>query len=218
MKTIEFNNNQISIPTSWNEITLGEYEQWNTNGNYFQYLASVCKTDVSILQEASAEVLQGIEECLSFLFERDFRPSESIEIGGVTYYITATDEVSIGTVIDMETLHEEGQSPQLSDSLALLCKPLAEIYDGDAAKVRGQLFRKQSCQKILPLVHYFLQREQSLQKVWQDSLQILTNVSQFVEESKELVKNENNLKELSPRQKKRHIGLIESLDIQLAQL
>lgn len=218
MKTIEFNNQQISVPTSWNEITLGDYEQWNANGDYLQYLASVCKTDVSILQEASGEVLQEIEECLSFLFERDFRPSESIEIGGVSYYIAPTDEVSIGTVVDMETLHEEGQSPQLSDSLALLCKPLGESYDRNTIGQRGQLFRKQFCQKMLPLVHYFLQREQSLQKVWQDSLQILTNVSQFVEESKEFVKNENNLKELSPRQKKRHIGLIESLDIQLAQL
>lgn len=216
MKTIEFDNQQISVPTSWNEITLGDYEQWSQCEDSTQCLGSICKVNTAVLEEAPQEVLEKIAHCLSFITNEDIKPSESVKIEDVSYYITDSNDLLLGTVVDIETINEEKRITLLSDSLALLCKPLGEGYDESAIAERAHFFRKQTCDKMLPLVHHFLYRDQVAQETVSQSVEMLSMATQFLQESKDFIKNENNMKQLSSKQRKKYTTLVKSLEEQLA--
>lgn len=215
MRKFEINQQQVNVPTSWSEITLSDYEQWSQCDDVNQYLASICKVDSLVIETASPEVLEEITSCINFIAEEKVIPSESVETDGTRYYITPSDDIRLGTVMDMETINEEKRTTLLSDSLALLCKPLGEGYNTNAISERGQLFREQACDKMLPLLHYFYNREQVAQEILSQSVEMLSTTTQFLQESKEFIKNEKNMKQLSPKQRKKYNTLVKSLEEQL---
>lgn len=216
MRKFEINQQQVNVPTSWSEVTLDDYEQWNQGDDVDQYLASVCKVDSFVIETASQEIQKEIASCINFLTDEKVIPSDSVEIDGTRYYITPSDDLLLGTVADIETINEEKRTTLLSDSLALLCKPLGEGYNANAINKRGQLFREQTCDKILPLLHYFYNQEQVAQEILSQSVEVLSTTAFFLQESKDFIKNENNMQLLSSKQRKEYITLVESLEEQLA--
>lgn len=223
MKKIKLQDRKISIPTGWHEVTLGDYEKWYFNGKQtglsgqVDYMADICQIEVSELMDAPAKVYKTFSKTVSFLSEMNFAPAQKVSIDGTEYFISLSDEIVLGEWVDIDAvLGSEDSNTKLSDLLAIVCRPVGEEYDHALATKRAELFRQQSCEKMLPLVSFFLRKEIKLNEILHHSSQVVAAASRFLEDTKTFAASGDGIKRLPIWQRIRFSSLTKSLEKQLS--
>ncbi len=87
MLRIEFNEQNISVPDSWADITLADYEKWfmHQSGERVQdvnLIAGICKIDAAMLMESPPAALRHDIWCRAVCIRHRFRTVNESEYQG----------------------------------------------------------------------------------------------------------------------------------------
>lgn len=167
MVEIEYKEQKISVPESWDDITLAEWDQIyrikpSTNRERVEYIAKICKIDPAELLACPAELFNVLVSRTRFIFGANpYTPSPEITIEGVRYVIAVEDDLTLGEWIDADEVQKAGDNV-LANVLAIVCRPAGEAYDYRNNDKRRDMFAALPTSKVLPLLGFFLQcRQQS---------------------------------------------------------
>lgn len=222
MKEIKFEGGALKVPTSWSDVTLGEYETWRNEGlssqeAQQQYVADICKISMQELTDYPAEVYAQAAKATSFAFETDFEPQYSVEIAGEKWFLSSSDKLSLGEWVDMDAvLNNEDEPHRLSQMLAILCRPAGEKYDVEISAQRVDIFQQMTCDKALPLASFFLRKNESLDKTLNQYSQVAAEANQFLRDIKTFAKSGIGTKRLPIWQRIKFYFLTKSLEKQLS--
>lgn len=166
MDTIkEFNN--ITVPTSWNEITLKMFQDlqrfYSENENYNMRDMIRIFTDYTDdeLNELPMEFLETILLHLSFLNiePEEKEPTNKIIIDKEEYVINTMEKLKFGEWVDTQTVLKDDKH-NLAGILGIICRKKGEKYDSEfiAEKYeeRVKMFEQVPITDILPVVNFFL--------------------------------------------------------------
>lgn len=165
-KEIDFS---LNFPTSWNEITLKQYEdiealyEENENTSLLDILGIISDKTSKELKTLPFDVFEEtIMPQLTFLNEKpeEKEPTNKIVIKGETYFVNFMEKMKTGEFIDSQMVLQNDKH-NYAMLLAILCRKQGEIYDDDfIANVlndRVKMFEEQPITNILPLISFFLQ-------------------------------------------------------------
>ena len=167
---LEFNDAIIDVPVSWADIALGDYERWfmkqpETKTEYVEFVAAICKVDTEVLLDAPIDVFNILADTVGFVFREDFEPANRIEIDGQKYSVAFSDELTLAEWVDVETVLESESETKISELLAILCRPAGEKYDAKTAEARRDTFRRLPCDRVMPLIAFFLHKKAESEKI-----------------------------------------------------
>lgn len=162
-------NFEINFPTSWEEITLKQYQdiealyEENENASMLDILGVISDKTAKELKTLPFDVFEEtILPKMSFLYEKpkEKEPTNKIVIDGETYFVNFMEKLKTGEFIDSQTVLQKDRH-NYAILLGILCRKQGEIYDDDfiANKLndRVKMFEKQPITNILPIVSFFLQ-------------------------------------------------------------
>ncbi|SHJ66031.1 hypothetical protein [Bacteroides stercorirosoris] len=161
MVAIEYNKVKISVPESWDDITLGFYETFytvkpETARERVALVAHICKTDANLLLGWPAEIFNRIVGYIGFLFEDNpAPPSPVVEVEGVKYVVPIEDELSLGAWVDADDAQKKEENV-LSNILAIVCRPVGEEYNYKNNEARAAMFAALPVSKVLGVLAFFL--------------------------------------------------------------
>lgn len=221
MKTLKVNGKKITIPTKWSEVLLKDYEQWQTNKsdnrNIAQCIANLCNMEIQDLTKAPKELLGTILESLKFLSEPNLESAVSMIIDNDVFILTDLNRLTLGEWVDVDAvLNDDKCESVFSSILAIVCRPIGEEYNHENVATRAQLFREQTCDKVLPLISFFLRREQNLKETFNHFSTVLEAGNQLLEVTKSFAQNGDGIKRLPIWQRIRFYFLTRSLEKQLS--
>lgn len=168
MVTIEFNSVTVKVPESWDDITLGVYEQVygekpESARARVALVAKVCGIDPETLLSWPAEVFNRIVGYILFIYgDNPVPPSAFCTIDGTRYIVPVEDELTLGAWVDADEAQKERVNP-ISSVLAIVCRPAGEEYDYKNNEVRQKLFAAQPMTKVLGVMAFFLHCKQTLE-------------------------------------------------------
>ena len=164
-KSINF---EINFPTSWEDITLKQYQdiealyEENENASMLDILGVISDKTAKELKKLPFDVFEeAIMPKMSFLYEKpkEQEPTNKIVIKGETYFVNFMEKMKTGEFVDSQTVLQKDKH-NYAMLLAILCRKEGEIYDDDfiANKLndRVKLFEEQPITNILPIVSFFL--------------------------------------------------------------
>ncbi len=222
MIKLSFDDKQISVPQSWSDIRLGEYERWfraepETRMQQVQLVADVCGIDVDVLLNNPTQIFDTITDIVKFVFEEyNGEASNRIEINGDVYAIAFTEELTLAEWVDIESVFESGSESRLSDILSILCRPAGECYNSKTSESRKELFRNLPMDKALPVLAFFLQQKERFQNVSSLYLEVKQQVDQYLLLTHSFAENGDGIKSLPIWQRIRFYFLMRSLKKQLS--
>lgn len=216
MIKIEFDTTTILVPQSWDEITLGEYEEWSrlateSREDRIRYVAAICKTDYDKLIRCPNELFEMIVSKLSFVFDAQIEPSATAVVDGQKYFVSYGEKLTLGEWVDVDSVLNDENPHYLSDTLGILCRLAGEDYQADLSSSRAELFRSQNCSQMLPLIAFFLHRKIVFDKISNHYSEALALAEQFVQDTDRFVRNGVGIKRLPIWQRIRYIFLMRSL-------
>lgn len=158
----------ISVPTSWNEITLKKYqeverfyENKEDNFNVIDVLDILIDKDRDYINALPAEFLDTILTHLIFLTltPEVGEPTNKIMIDGEEYSINFMEKLKLGEYVAIDNVLKADKHDYAS-ILAILCRKKDEIYDSkfeaEEFEKRKEMFEKQQVTNILPIISFFL--------------------------------------------------------------
>lgn len=167
MVQFEVNGVKIEVPQSWDDITLGMYEQVydkkpESARDRVALVAQVCTVDADILLSWPAEVFNMIVKHVMFLFgDNPAQPSPVVEIDGTKYIVPIEDELTLGAWIDADEA-QKAKVNAISSVLAIVCRPAGEDYDYKKNEQRQKMYAAQPVSKVLGVLAFFLQCSEAL--------------------------------------------------------
>lgn len=202
---------EITVPTSWDEVTLEQYqkieqfyEDKDRNFNVLDVIDIFIDRDKDYIMSLPSEFLEIILDKLTFLYElpEKKKPSNKITIDGEDYVINFQNKLKVGEYVASNALLKADKH-NYAGLLAILCRKDGEIYDSmfenEILEDRVKLFQKQPITKILPLIGFFLSCFTMLQIPSQLSFQVREGISHIVSNIETLQRNG----EISKRSMKR---------------
>jgi len=169
MVKIEYNNVQIQVPESWDDITLGTYEKFHkakpaTHRERVTQTALVCSINPEILFGWPTEVFNEVVKIADFIFKEDTTaPTPIVEINGVNYVVALEDDLTLGEFLDADDIQKNSDAV-LSNVLAIVCRPAGEEYNTKNNDARAAMFADVPVSKVLGVLAFFLQCKQTLEK------------------------------------------------------
>lgn len=156
----------ITIPTSWEEITLNQFVQLqslyaNENKPSFNEIISVLTNiELNELNEYPYFIIEKLMDKLDYLSQEiTDKASNKIEINGETYQINYLEHLKFGEYVDVNTVID-GDKNNFKAILAILCRKEGEIYNDDFIALelnkRMDMFDMQPITKVYPLINFFL--------------------------------------------------------------
>lgn len=221
MLEIKFDGVKLSIPNKWEDVPLKDYESWylqkpETRLEHIQHVADICKIDPKVLLSSPTEVFNIVSEAISFIYKQDLEPKNKVEIFGEDYFINYSDKLTLGEWVDIDgLLADEKNTNKLSELLAILCRPIGEAYNPDNTERRQKLFQELSCDKVLPLIGFFLLKEKKSRVILDHSLTVIAQGDQFLQDIRTFVLNGDGIKRFPIWQRIRYTYLTKSLEKQL---
>lgn len=170
MVKIEVNNVTVHVPQSWEDVKLGDYEQYykdkpETARQRAEFVAKILKLDVQVLLDWPAEIYNYIVEQIGFLFgDNPIQAQPYIEVNGQQYVVELEDRQTLGAWVDAEEAQKAGTAV-LSTVLSIVCRPVGEKYDYERAEQRQRLFASLPVSKVLGVLAFFLQCKTDLDKL-----------------------------------------------------
>lgn len=190
----------ITVPTSWNELKLGQYQELS---RYLKTLKEEETPDytkiVSILTNEKEdeinllplEFMTKIISHISFLNKTpEVEPSNKVEINGETYYISNMEDLRFGEWVDVQELIKDNTEDYAS-IFAILCRKSGELYNQEYINKeyenRVKMFENLNMIDTLKLSTFFL----TLLALSRKPSQLYTE--NLEEEVKYLVKDTENM-------------------------
>jgi len=166
MTKIEYNGTIVNVPDSWADIELARYQIFindkptNARG-LVSTLAKICGVEDKTLLSLPLDVFNRITDITNFVFEdvKNVKASPNILIDGKLYIIKNDEKLTFGEWIDCEQVQKDGNNVT-AKVLAIVCRPQSEEYNSDLIDERAAMFGTQKMDKILPLLSFFLQRNE----------------------------------------------------------
>lgn len=223
MKHFTIHNKQIAVPSHWSDITLGEYEQWAVHkciasaDERRACMAKICKLTAEEWAEMPTPQLQEIEAHLQFVFQDYNAQSATAKVDDATFAIVAKDDLTVGEWLQLEEINKN-DNPLYSDILAVVCRPIGEVFDEQNLSQRAHLFRGQKCDVIFPVINFFLHHEGQSLELLKLMLQTIADSKEFLDVLKEFQSEGDGIKRLSYPQRKRYAYLVKSLQKELSAL
>jgi hypothetical protein len=125
---------EINVPTSLDEITLGQYQKYlkiaeeNPDGNFLdaKMIEIFCGIPLSDTYKLKASSAAAIIDILSDLLDSKPTHVEQFVMGGVTYgFIPDLDEISLGEYIDLD--NNASKWEQMHIAINVLYRPIKDI-------------------------------------------------------------------------------------------
>lgn len=158
---MEYNGTKISVPTSWDDVTLGVYEQVYaikpaTARERVAYVAKVCQVEPEVLLQWPAEVFSRLAAFVDFIFnEANVPPCPFIEVGKIKYVVPMDEKITLGAWVDVDEAQKAGTAV-LSNVLAIVCRPTGEAYNYDNNQARAAMFAALPVSHVLGVLGFFL--------------------------------------------------------------
>ena len=159
---------EVTIPTSWDELTLKQYQEieryYEDKDKEFdvrEVLHIFTSRTMDEINAMPVDILDILLDKLSFIMQRppQPQPSNKIEIDGETYMVNTMEKMKTGEYISTQTVLKADKH-NYAAILAILCRKEGEIYDSNfeanVLNSRIELFEKQPIAKILPIITFFL--------------------------------------------------------------
>lgn len=201
MQNDSYNYGEIKVPTSWDEVTLSQFQKINEyyqdkekTFNVVDVIDIFIDKDKDYIMSLPAEFLEIILDKLKFLSTEieTKEPTNKIEIDGETYQINFMEKLRVGEFIAVE-MATKNDEHNYANMLAILCRKEGEIYDStfenEVLPSRVELFENQPVTKVMPLINFFLVRYILLQAPSQLSIQLKEGINQERENIQNLYKN-----------------------------
>lgn len=157
-----------TVPSSWNDITLGVYseieryfEDKDENFDVRKVLHILTNKTEDEINALPAEFLEKILSNLAFLSTQPEvgEPTNKIMIDGEEYVINIMEKLKLGEYVAVDTVLKNDKHSYAS-FLAILCRKQGEIYDSkfeaEIFDKRKEMFEKQPVTSILPIIGFFL--------------------------------------------------------------
>ena len=162
------NYGEISVPVSWNDITLKKfseieryYADKDRQFNVIDVLDILIDKDKDYIMSLPSEFLNIILQKLSFLQEKpeEREPSNKIVISGETYSVNTMEKLKTGEYVQVDTVLKSDKH-NYAAILAILCRKQGEIYDSkfeaEVLEDRIKMFENVPVVEVLPIVSFFL--------------------------------------------------------------
>ena len=159
----------ISLPKSWNDITLKQYQEIeryysDTNKPFdvrdvLTILTPLSQDDINAMP---LEFLDKILVSLVFLNEElpKDKPTNWVEIDGEKYQVNIQEKLKTGEYIATDAVIKS-DSHNYAAILAVLCRKEGELFnskfENEELEKRIELFEKQPITKVKPIMDFFLQ-------------------------------------------------------------
>lgn len=223
MKKITIENTTYKIPTSYQDITLGDYESWfdfEATNSYerIKLVSLITKIPYDVLMELPTSVFSYLASEVSFPFSKGFDYFEKLNeivVDGISYSIGYKDEITLAEWVDVEAVLQQDEN-RLSEILAIVLRPIGEKYNSKNNPLRIALFRDITLDKAFPLFAFFLTLNHQYQKIIQLYSKVVEMANLQVEQCETYQKNGDGITQLSYWQKKIYQRLMKRLKKQLS--
>ena len=164
-------NKEILIPTSWQDVTLGEYielskldiNSYDSPVEYYIHMLRVFgNTDIeNIFEYIKAVDLNSIVGQMSFMNTPPKQlDNKAVEVNGVDYHLTSNlNDLTVGEYVSIEQLIESGKLDSIEAIpviLSVILRPLNEDFDSDLVNERIKLFTDElSIEDVLGMSIFF---------------------------------------------------------------
>lgn len=197
---------KITIPQSWSDITLGDYEQWSLQktDDYNQlvdYVCTICKLDRAEIEQYPCEVFNDIVSTIDFVFSPNFAPCDSVFWKGTLYKLNTYEKMPLSEYVDIDAVLKGDNKNYISDTLAIVLRPEDEPYDAQKTYERAQLFRTIPCEKIMPVVAFFLSNTANFDNALSVCSLVMDQANQYLHDLENFVPNGGGIKPYAIYQK-----------------
>lgn len=165
--------NIITVPSGWNEVSVGLYQEIagldHAEGttSEVELISILANKDPEDIKKIQASNLDSILEAIKWVANppsNEFKTE--IEISGVKYYLAKLSGLSTGEQIDLETYSEDINS--IHKFFALLYREADEEYSVDIMLKRSEMFKeKLMIEDVFGTIVFFLSIAQSYEKIIQ---------------------------------------------------
>lgn len=162
---------EITIPTSWKDVTLNEFIKlscldittYKTPLEYYIHVLRIFgnKDLGNIFEFIKASDINDIINQLSFMNEEPSKlDNKIVKIKGVEYHlIDNMNDITIGEYVTIESLIEQDKLNSVEAIpviLSVILRPLKEVFDSNKCKERIELFKNElSIEDVLGMSVFF---------------------------------------------------------------
>ena len=200
--TVEKDFGEWKVPQSWDELTLGKFQELerfydgDENERKFDVrdvLDLMTDRTKDEINELPIEFTDSLLRKMYWLHEQpDFgNPSNKITIDGVQYTVHNENEMKFGEYVALDTAMK-GDKHNYAAMLAILCRKEGEIFDAkfenEILPSRIEFWKNVSVMKVMPIVSFFLELSSMSLQVSQLSLEIqegINHILKHIETSKQ---------------------------------
>ena len=199
--TVEKDFGEWKVPSSWDELTLGKFQELerfydgDENERKFDVrdvldlMTDRTKDDIN---ELPIEFTDSLLRKMYWLHEQPQfgKPSNKITIDGVQYTVHNENEMKFGEYVALDTALK-GDKHNYAAMLAILCRKEGEVFDSkfenEILPSRIEFWKNVSVMKVMPIVSFFLELSSMSLQVSQLSLEIqegINHILKHIETSK----------------------------------
>ena len=162
------NLGEITIPNSWDEITLKQFQDveryYSDKDRKFdarEVLHIFTDKTVEEIDQLPMEITEILMNKLMFLQDKpkEDAPSNKVIIDGEEYIINVMEKLKTGEYISIDTVLKADKYDYAS-ILAIICRKKGEIYDSkfeaELFEKRKEMWERQPVMKIMPTIAFFL--------------------------------------------------------------
>ena len=162
------NLGEITIPNSWDEITLKQFQDieryYSDKDRKFdarEVLHIFTDKTVEEIDQLPMEITEILMNKLMFLQDKpkEDAPSNKVIVDGEEYIINVMEKLKTGEYISIDTVLKADKYDYAS-ILAIICRKKGEIYDSkfeaELFEKRKEMWERQPIMKIMPTIAFFL--------------------------------------------------------------
>ena len=201
MAKIEKDFGEWNVPSSWDELTLGKFQElerfYDGDDNERKFdvrdvLDLMTDRTKDEINELPIEFTDSLLRKMYWLHEQPQfgKPSNKITVDGETYTVHNENEMKFGEYVALDTALK-GDKHNYAAMLAILCRKDGEIFDSkfenEILPSRIEFWKNVSVMKVMPIVSFFLELSSMSLQVSQLSLEIqegINHILKHIETSK----------------------------------
>ena len=200
--TVEKDFGEWKVPQSWDELTLGKFQELerfydgDENERKFDVrdvLDLMTDRTKDEINELPIEFTDSLLRKMYWLHEQPQfgKPSNKITVDGVQYTVHNENEMKFGEYVALDTALK-GDKHNYAAMLAILCRKEGEIFDSkfenEILPSRIEFWKNVSVMKVMPIVSFFLELSSMSLQVSQLSSQVqegINHILKHIETSKQ---------------------------------
>ncbi len=157
-----------SVPTSWNEITLKQFQEIDKfykdkekEPDIREILHILANKSIDEVNELPVELMEIMLSKLEFMSQQPDvgEPTNKIELDGTTYQVNIMNKLKTGEYVAVDNVIKS-DAANFAAILAIICRKEDEIFDShyenELLEERIKMFENAPVTKVLPILSFFL--------------------------------------------------------------